>query len=164
MNQCVDCNATLPARSGPGRLPIRCQRCRNKKQYRKRTDEGLTNPGLSCQKCPEPRATPYGVLCVAHLQEARRTGGRAARPVGSRYEVDGYVMVVVDIGKARAEHRIVLEEKLGRPLLAHESAHHINGIRNDNRPENLELWVGAIRYGQRAADIRCHHCGTPYAV
>jgi hypothetical protein len=35
------------------------------------------------------------------------------------------------------EHRIVLENKLGRALAHNEVPHHINHIRNDNRPENL---------------------------
>lgn len=37
------------------------------------------------------------------------------------------------------EHRLVLEEKLGRFLLPTEIPHHINHLRNDNRPENLML-------------------------
>jgi hypothetical protein len=57
-----------------------------------------------------------------------------------------------------------MENKLGRKLQRHESVHHINGIRNDNRLENLELWVGPIRYGQRANDIKCHNCGEPYKI
>ena len=66
-------------------------------------------------------------------------------------------------GSERGEHRIVMEQVLGRPLVRGlESVHHKNGVRHDNRPENLELWVGGIRYGQRATDIVCPHCKKPY--
>lgn len=51
------------------------------------------------------------------------------------------------------EHRKVLSDKLGRPLRPEESAHHKNGDRLDNRPENLELWVKSQPSGQRASDL-----------
>jgi HNH endonuclease len=56
-------------------------------------------------------------------------------------------------GSVKAEHRIVMEKMIGRPLLPGETVHHKNGIRHDNSENNLELWTGRHGRGQRLSDI-----------
>lgn len=44
-------------------------------------------------------------------------------------------------GKQVREHRYLMEQFLGRKLGGNEVVHHINGVRDDNRIENLQIMV-----------------------
>ena len=101
-------------------------------------------------------------LCKLHYERQRRDGhpGDVNRRTGVRglgyINSNGYRIVYRD-GCQMPEHRVVMEEVLGRLLEPFEHVHHRNGIKTDNQPENLELWVSPTKgrqpFGQRVADL-----------
>lgn len=108
-----------------------------------------------CRRC-------YRKINYDEYERARRGATKTEElPIGSRYvDSNGYILIKIDNKKGRShsdnwvkEHRLVMSQMIGRPLKRYENVHHKNGMRIDNRPRNLELWVKKQPPGQRARDL-----------
>ena len=114
------------------------------KNYLKRNNITLRNPNKEMSRYGKTRILDKNPFW---------NGGKTKRP-------DGYVMINIGGNNRMLEHRYVLEQKLGRKLKDNEVAHHINGIKHDNRPENLEVMTlsnHSIYHGKQRIETKTHN-------
>ncbi len=147
---CVEC----------GRQPVdahaRCRWHANLYRYRERACKVVDESGRSCVR---PVITKSG-LCAMHAARLRATGSTgpvdpliAGPGEGCLDKTTGYRYVSAGENRMVLEHRAVMEKVLGRSLLPSESVQHRNGVRDDNRVENLELWTRHHPFGVRVSDL-----------
>lgn len=145
MRICITCNSEF----APSSRHKKCPSCRHKTKK------------IPCPLCKK-LMRPESIQCQNCRPPQKFLGELNSRWKGGRFNQDGYVKILFPehprvqnkSNNYIFEHILVMEEKLGRFLFDGETIHHLNGVRDDNRIENLELW--AFRQqpsGQRVEDL-----------
>jgi len=140
----------------------------------KRRAKSLYESGLPFKKVAEALGrhenTIIRIIHSQHPESVRsryKCGPENTNYKGGRVVHHGYVYVrgpvedlystMVEASGYVPEHRLKMARALGRPLTSHETVHHINADRTDNRLENLQLRNG--RHGKGVAMV-CLDCGS----
>jgi len=126
---------------------------------------------VQCGRCGKERIThASGVRAekfTGLCHKCLHTGPGSPTWRGGRVMKSGYVYVRVypdnpffesmanKLGYV-AEHRLVMAEHLGRPLKPTEIVHHKNGVKTDNRIENLQLFVSLEEHGKALQERHPH--------
>lgn len=120
------------------KIEIECPECGE--MYWLKEPSIRTGKTRMCYKCAISRLKAKGKDHLGYKN------GKTKKPSGYVYllldEDDEFLCMSTTTGNYVAEHRYVVAKKIGRPLKTSEHIHHLNGIKDDNRIENLKLVNG----------------------
>lgn len=135
-----------------------CNRC-NKRYARINFIVGDLGLCPDCRPYDECKCGKLKLRTAKRCDDCAATKAAIHRERGGVQNADGYVHIRYPEHKRAGasgyvlEHILVMEEMIGRSLTEDETVHHKNGVRHDNRPENLELWASNHPSGQRVEDL-----------
>lgn len=101
------------------------------------------------------------------LAHHKRQGGELRKTNHKGYVtiyMPGHHLVMGGSGSRVYEHRLVAEKKLGRRIKPEEVVHHINGIKHDNRPENLFVTTASEHRKHEVRALNCPECGHDFGI
>jgi hypothetical protein len=142
-----------------------------------------TGQNISCKKCGKVfYVKKHALKTKKYCSRSCRFADRAFWDLnkkekchlwkGGKTKINGYILTRDDNhpfstknGKYVLEHRLVMEKAIGRYLTSTEDVHHLNGIKNDNRPENLIIVThGAKHTLQHYSETECPYCNKVFRV
>lgn len=125
--ECRHCMSLRTRKHWPEKLNIEDKRCAGCKKVHKKTE------------FDKDRTKKDGLYNICKLCRNKRNNCKYRRTPGKwHHDAYGYLIRTIR-GEDQKQHRWIMERILKRKLDVEEHVHHINGVKDDNRPENLMI-------------------------